>query len=114
MTDQFYRQKTYRFQQVSRQYRRIISILLIIIVILFVLLLTSQKTIAHADQRTVKTYDSVCIYSGDTLWSIAEAHHPTDLSVKEYMNQIIAINHLSDSSLVSGEYLIIPVYTTLD
>ena len=114
MTDRAYQQKAFRFHQISKQYRRVISILLIVIVILIILLLTSSKTLAHADQRTVKTYDSICIFAGDTLWSISEEHKPKDMTVKQYMNQIIAINHLSDSTLVSGEYLIIPVYSSPD
>ena len=114
MTERSYQQKSFRFHQVSRQYRRIIMILLIVIAILFVLLLTSQKTIAHAEKRSVKTYESICVFSGDTLWSIAEEHKPATMTVKQYMNQIIAINHLSDSTLRSGEYLVIPVYSTPD
>ena len=114
MTDRAYEQKYQRFNQISRQYRRIIAVLFMVIIILIILLFTSRATVAHADQQTVETYSSICIFQGDSLWSIAEEHKPADMTVKQYMNKIVAINHLTDTHLISGQYLIIPVYSIPD
>jgi hypothetical protein len=49
----------------------------------------------------------VRVHSGDSLWSIAAAHYQGG-DVRDHIDQIIALNHLSGSSISPGEVLLLP------
>lgn len=59
-----------------------------------------------------KYYTSIEIEKGDTLWDIAgeymDAAHYT--SREDYLNEVMTINHMNSSKLVSGHKLIVPYY----
>ncbi|MBO7364855.1 MAG: hypothetical protein J6U26_05960 [Lachnospiraceae bacterium] len=66
---------------------------------------------AEAGKETVRpgrTYESVCIGSGDTLWGYAETYAgATGMSVREYVSEVKKINGLKSDWLISGTYLIL-------
>ena len=51
------------------------------------------------------------IEEGDSLWSIASAHADGFESRQAFMQEVIRINHLLDSDIHKGDYLIIPYYS---
>lgn len=60
-----------------------------------------------------KTYVSVEVEEGDTLWNIADTYNDssiTSLTTKEYVEQIKSINQIGDDTINSGNYVIVPVY----
>lgn len=57
---------------------------------------------------TAARYTTVAVHPGDTLWSIAAAHTPTDGDVQEAIDRISAVNHLRGAALQPGEHLKIP------
>ena len=49
----------------------------------------------------------VHVQPGDSLWSIASAHYSSG-DPRDHVDQIIALNHLSGSSITPGEVLLLP------
>ncbi len=50
----------------------------------------------------------VTVGPGDTVWSIASAHYPDDGDLRQRVDDILSINHLSGGTLVPGQALTIP------
>ncbi len=111
MTYSTYKSRTLRHRQINRHYRQLVFFLCGIITVLIVLLFTSKNSVAQADEMVIETYRSEVIQPGDSLWSLAEEYRLPDMSVEEYMIEIRRINQMSSNELVSGEYLILPIYT---
>lgn len=60
-----------------------------------------------------KYYTSIRIEEGDSLWSIAAAYKNGSFeSRQEFLQEVIQINHLLDSEIRQGDYLIIPYYSS--
>ena len=55
-----------------------------------------------------KNYKYVTVMSGDSLWSIAEKYAPSG-DLRDYIQEIIAMNNLSDSVVPAGMKLAIPL-----
>jgi LysM repeat protein len=49
----------------------------------------------------------VQVHAGDSLWSIASSHYQSG-DVRDHIDQIIALNHLSGGSITPGETLLLP------
>jgi LysM repeat protein len=77
-----------------------------------VLLLCSNKSTLQADDAIVKTYISKQIKPGDTLWDIADSNKLSYMDTAEYVTEIQKINNLKNSTLIAGEYIILPIYTS--
>jgi hypothetical protein len=69
---------------------------------------------SNSDQRAMqKYYRTVSIDFDDTLRSIAEENFDAEhyMSVNDYLNEIMDINHISENSAISGGMIIyIPYY----
>lgn len=111
MTYYNYKARTLRHRQINRHYRQLVLFLCGVITLLIVLLFMSQRSPAQADEMVIKTYQSKMIEPGDCLWSLAEEYRLPEMSVEEYMAEIRRVNQLSSNELVSGEYLILPIFT---
>lgn len=63
-------------------------------------------------ETSYKYYKSIVVSSDDTLWSIAEEHMDVDHydSINDYINEVKAMNSLSDDAIHYGTHLIIPYY----
>lgn len=59
--------------------------------------------------RYSDTY-TITVASGDTLWDIARENNPAGRDVRKIVDDIIRLNHMTDTSLYSGDKLIIPLY----
>lgn len=61
-----------------------------------------------------KYYTNIEIQPGDTLWTLADAYMDENYESKEaYMQEVRELNSLnSDSQIVSGEFLLMPYYST--
>ena len=110
MTYSTYRNRTLRYRQSNRHYRQLVLFLSGVITVLIVLLCTSKNSVAQADEMVIATYQSQVIQPGDTLWTLAEEYRLPDMTTEEYMIEIRRINQLNSNELVSGEYLILPIY----
>ena len=67
---------------------------------------------AEPSVPTYKYYDSICIMYGDTLTSIAGKYCSKEFKSREaYIDEVKAINHMTDDKLVTGDYIVVPYYS---
>ncbi len=58
-----------------------------------------------------KSFTSIEIQSGDSLWSIASEHMTEEYgSIQEYMKEIKSLNGLRGDEIHAGKFLVIPYY----
>ena len=62
-----------------------------------------------ADALSNCATQSVEVSTGDSLWSIAEAHPVEGVSTPEVVSWIVEANNLPNSSVASGQALVVPV-----
>lgn len=62
----------------------------------------------------VVSYQSVLVCRGNSLWSIAKEHldEPTNAEIQAYVEEIISLNNLSSGHIHTGNYILIPTYTS--
>lgn len=53
-------------------------------------------------------YANVTVQPGDNLWSLAEKRTNAGGDVQAVVDQIVAVNHLANATLVPGQHLRIP------
>lgn len=60
-----------------------------------------------------KYYTSVEVNYGDSLWSIAEQYMSGEhyKNQKEYIAEVVSINHLQTEDITAGQNLIVPYYS---
>lgn len=72
---------------------------------------TEAKAASNEEVTTYKYYKSISVKEGDTLWKYADMYSK-DGNYEEYMDEVIAINHLKeDGFIIEGMYLTIPYYS---
>lgn len=70
----------------------------------------STQTACCVDEKSER-YRSVRIYSGESLWEISSRYYSDDYhSMELYIERIMRLNHLTDGTIMAGEYLLIPYY----
>lgn len=79
-----------------------------ITIILFTLIFNFMFEISTAQSETVRKYVQVGVFSGDTLWSIAEDYMP-DMDPREAVYILTEINGLESSNLIPGMILDVPL-----
>ncbi len=77
-------------------------------IILFTLIFNFLFGISTAQSETVQRYVQVGVFSGDTLWSIAQEYMP-DMDTRVAVDIIIDINDLESANLIPGMILQVPV-----
>lgn len=89
------------------------AVLLVLFLVFFgSSLLASAKNNTAASHTAHKYYTSIQLESGDSLWSIAEAHASLGYrSYQEYIDEVIQLNHLEDDSIHAGQYLMVPYFS---
>lgn len=80
-------------------------------------LLLSENTEAESRKDKVDdviAYESVLICKGDTLWSLAKERleEPTDAEIEQYIEEILSINNMTSSQIHTGNYILIPRYSS--
>lgn len=107
----------YRKRVVALQ-KHILFIAAVLVVSGVILFGSAVITFARSNQitETIKTeYQSVQIQAGDTLWGIAEDNAEQlarfDISKKEFVDSLVALNQLKSDQIHSGQFLVVPVYS---
>ena len=107
------------YQKRKRLYalqKRVITLIITMVIVLTgVISLSVFNAKAKSSQNEVtlyKYYKNVEIQCDDTLWDLAKENYCKDKqSIKEYMNEVKSINHLTDDSIVAGNYIVLPYYS---
>lgn len=110
--------RIYFQQKVSdrRMYYRISAMAAILTVVVLIVIGSTVSGSAHTRTQTsedtlYKYYTSIAVTQGDTLWSIARQYaSPEYSSIEEYVLEVQQLNHLTDTCIHAGEYLMIPYY----
>ncbi len=93
---------------------KIIGLLLLMAVAIYIITFLPSK-IAYANpEEMVRSYKTIEIQWGDSLWSIAEDYYcESKESIQEYISLVKQCNSLYDDKITAGCYLIIPYYKQL-
>ncbi len=110
-----YRILNNRLRRVAELKRNFILTGLILILLILFLTIFSVKSNASEDpeSKEYKHYLTVEILPGDSVYSIADEYMSNGYSsVNSLISEILYINNLSETTvLISGNYLIVPVYS---
>lgn len=99
-----------------RKKRRVVTnnniMLIILFAMIFLFLIFIQSQIANAKEKDSykKSFVTIEISTGDTLSSIAATYGKPGQDSHEYIEEVISMNQLTDDTIHSGCYLIVPVY----
>lgn len=112
-----YRKQTISLRRGAEVHRNILFALLTTIFVLLCMLIGSSMASSGqskaAQNDSYKYYTSIEIERGDTLWNIAEEYMTPEYgSVQEYVDEIKAVNDLGDDEIHSGQYLMIPYFSS--
>ncbi|MCD8241058.1 MAG: LysM peptidoglycan-binding domain-containing protein [Lachnospiraceae bacterium] len=105
-------------QQQKQERRRVIILLVVTLILIFAFGVGFGTLLTRAQeptsQESYKYYTSIEIEKGDTLWSIADEYmdsvHYADKS--DFISEVMTLNHMGSSSIVSGQKLIVPYYSS--
>ena len=104
--------RTAHKRKLLARYRRLLVILSALVIILLSLLIAQGiRHAARAEELNVKTYQSVTIGAGDCLWTIAQQYKAEGMDVRRYVSEIKRLNQMSSDTIVSGQSLILPIYS---
>lgn len=72
-----------------------------------------SKAGSDSEQIMYKYFKSISVSYGDTLSTYADDYNVESEQEREsYIQEIMRINHLEDETIRSGEYLIVPYYSS--
>ncbi len=112
------RQRPYRYSFIRRHQNNIIfAVFTMVLVVTCAIMISGfgSESEASKGQNYEKYYMSYEVQTGDTLWSIAQIYTVNcNQDITSYINEIISSNHLNDSTIQSGTFLIIPYYMEIE
>ena len=95
--------------------KSLIAIISIIIVSVLILIGSSISTFASSrtQDHYNKSYTSVRIEPGDTLWDLSDKYVIDGIMDRdEFIDEVCKINHISEDDILhSGEYIVVANYT---
>ena len=100
-----------------RQIRNKCFLALFTVLIVALLTVTLQSISSHALEQDkeirYKYYTTIEVAYGDTLWSIADRFMTYEYEDNNaYIEEVQRLNHLADSGIDAGNYLIVPYYSS--
>lgn len=84
------------------------TLFLLVCVILIILMANALFTFNPAISLTEKTYETVEIFSGDTLWEIAKEFAPDNMDLRRAVYKLQELNNLNADELMPGMIIKIP------
>lgn len=90
--------------------KRVFILTIIICTIIMTTILVSAKGTNGTINNPIKSYISIKITSNNTLWNIADEYMNRDYyDYNTYVNEVISINNLNNTTIYAGEQIIIPI-----
>lgn len=102
----------------QRQLRRhvILCLFTFLLVISLSLIFFSFRTRAQSNDEKImyKYYKSIMVNNGDSLWKYAETYGDKQYyaTPDDYIKEVMSMNFLEDENIISGQYLILPYYSS--
>lgn len=104
-----------RQRRIEQLRKRIIMTCLAVTVFFLSIFAITRYAAADDSTHRTRTFASVEVKTGDTIWAIAEQYYSDEYKdINSYVNEIIRTNHLSDDRITSGAYLIVPYYMDIE
>ena len=93
----------------DRRYRRVKSQKRLIALLIFITI----HAFAYSNSKPLnKYYTSVRVERGDTVWSLADEYNEgSEISKREYVDEICQLNSLNDGKITAGEYIVVSYYS---
>jgi len=98
------RMKRYR---VKNKFR--FTVFMVTVLLLMSALFSYVTGMADVEGEPVEKFETIQIYSGDTMWTIAENYKPEKMDIRDYVNMICRENDLKAGDLVEGQIIKVPV-----
>ena len=100
--------------------RRVAVVLVFTVCLVIILAVAFGSFLSKAEQKKAsadtfyKYYTNIEVQPGDTLWTLADAYLDENYASKDaYIQEVCELNSLgSDGRIVSGEFLLMPYYST--
>lgn len=115
--EEFRRARREQLLKEQRTRRRRAAVFCLTLVIMFGVGVCFGSILARAEEpaqeEVYKYYANIRLESGDTLWEIA-GQYMDDVHYagrKEYISEVMRINHLVNGHLVAGQKIIVPYYS---
>lgn len=83
-------------------------------IIVTILLMLGICGFAFGEQKEVQKpiyYEEIEIQTGDSVWSLAREYNTAaTVTTKEYVEYIMAFNHMENDRILQGQHILIPVF----
>jgi hypothetical protein len=86
---------------------RFFTIVSLVLVMLFV---SMFFIVVNAKSTSTVVLVPVYVSEGDNLWQLSVQHSDGKIDIRNYIDNVISINNLSDSNIKPGELLMFPQY----
>ena len=110
-----YRRVLRRRRELRMKICKALFMVALVIACVFCVQSVSSKVYAAENQvPSYKYYTQITVESGDTMWSIAEAHIDYEHydGIGDYIKEVCSINHCNADQLRSGQTLVVPYYSS--
>ncbi len=110
------RQSEKRKEKIKKNRLQYIVVLITVVLIVLALMTISSATSVDAATKVPdKSFTSVTVQAGDTLWSIAEEYLDARYyTVEQYIDEVMSMNRLTNDIINTGDALLIPVILNQD
>lgn len=116
--EEFRRSRRARTLRQQQKRRKLIFLFLLSLCIMFGIGVGFGTLLTRAEEPkqepSYKYYANIEIQSGDTLWEIADTYMDSVhyMNRKDYINEVMNINHMVTDHLISGQKIIVPYYSS--
>ena len=114
-----YLSRVARREKQLRTYKNIFYMFLIAVTVTFIVLLglsiRNKNVKANASSDSSILYTSVLVEEGDTLFTLADRYYSNYSGTKDsFIINICKINNIDSDDITAGEYIIIPLSTSVN
>jgi hypothetical protein len=95
--------KKYKIVNKYRFFTAISLLLVVLFVSMFFMVVNAKST-------STVVLVPVYVSEGDNLWQLSAQHSDGKIDIRNYINDVMSINNLSDATIKPGELLMFPQY----